>query len=139
MDADENGVLDFDEFQAMAIILVEDMAARVGTQMVIKSLLGPVSGWVLVEVIHTFLVFAGVDIHYKLANILPDWLFSEAVAITVCTALSSTFLLPYLINLIDRVMYVQAKIGVQKSFSVKSENSIGGGSPNNRTRDDKRS
>ena len=29
MDADGNGVLDFEEFQAMAILLVEDMAARV--------------------------------------------------------------------------------------------------------------
>ena len=127
MDADGNGVLDFDEFKAMAIVLVEDMAARVGTQMVIKGILGPISGWVLVEVIHTFLIFAGIDVHYRLATILPDWIFSEAVALTVCTAISSTCLLPYLVNLIDRVMYVQAKIGVQSGITRRArEASIGG-------------
>ena len=127
MDADGNGVLDFEEFQAMAILLVEDMAARVGTQMIIKSVLGPLSGWALVEVIHTCLIFAGVDIHYKLASVFPEWMFSEAVAVTICTTLSSMFLLPYLINLIDRVMHVQAKTGVQRELRKRArENSIGG-------------
>ncbi len=129
MDADGNGILDYEEFQAMAILLVEDMAARVGTQMVIKSLLGPLSGWVLVEVINTCLIFAGVDIHYKLASVFPEWIFSEAVAVTICTTLSSMFLLPYLINLIDRVMHVQAKMGVQKELkrNARENSTVGDG------------
>ena len=80
------------------------------------------------EVIHTCLIFAGVDIHYKLASVFPEWMFSEAVAVTICTTLSSMFLLPYLINLIDRVMHVQAKTGVQRELRKRArENSIGGG------------
>jgi len=128
MDADGNGVLDFGEFQAMAILLVEDMAARVGTQVIIKSVLGPLSGWVLVEIIHTLLIFAGIDIHYKLASILPEWVFNEAIAVTACTTISTMFFLPYMINLIDRVMHVQAKTGVMRDLAVRARTvSINGG------------
>ena len=108
MDADGNGTLDFEEFRAMAIFLVEDMAARIGVQMVTKSILGPLLGYVIVELVNTYLIFMGVDSHKKMALYLPKWIYNETMAITVATALSTMFLLPYVVSLIDRFMNIRA-------------------------------
>lgn len=108
MDADGNGTLDFEEFRAMAIFLVEDMAARIGVQMFVKSILGPILGYIIVELVHTYLMFMGVDTHKKMGLYLPSWLYNETMAIAVATALATMFLLPYVVSLIDRVMNIRA-------------------------------
>lgn len=118
MDVDDSGSLDFHEFRAMAIFLVEDMAARVMTQIVVKSVLGPILGFVLVEVVNTYLVFMGIDTHKKMAAYLPKWLYNEAMAVTVATALATMFLLPYVVSLIDRVMQIRSN---KKSRNILKE------------------
>jgi hypothetical protein len=108
MDANGDGTLDFEEFRSMAILLVEDMAARVGMQVVIKSVAGPVFGYMLVEIVRTYLAYMGITMHNEIGANLPDWLYNEAMAITVATAMTTMFLLPYVINLVDRIMNVKA-------------------------------
>ena len=121
MDVDNSGSLDFEEFRAMAIFLVEDMAARVGTQMVVKSVLGPILGFILVEILHTYLTFMGIDTHKKISAYLPNWMCNEAMVWTLSTAVATMFLLPYLVSLIDRFMNIRGNKNALKVLKEKAK------------------
>ena len=55
MDIDNNNTLDFDEFEAIAIVLLEGVAVKMMIQVFVKSILGPALAVALVELVQYLL------------------------------------------------------------------------------------
>jgi hypothetical protein len=107
MDKDGNGTLDYDEFEALAVLEVEAVSARISTQLACQLAASPflatclvsfVCQYVLVGSFHALLVG-------NLHRALLDYVFTRTIAITILTCVLNMTVMPFLLHLIDLIWY----------------------------------
>ena len=96
IDTDSNGSLTFEEFESMAIILLEEVSTRVSTQMFCQLLIAPFVGYLTCICLRD-IVFVG-STRVFFVTLLPSWtidyIFTETICTTVMAALVNMTLLP---------------------------------------------
>ena len=111
IDVDSSGTLDYDEFTGVVVVMFQSVAMRVTTQIIIKLILAPFFGAILVEIcIGAFKDVIDVYID-KVVALLPSLMLilNKTTGIAVGAAIVNTILLPYVIDLMDRAFLLQVE------------------------------
>jgi Ca2+-binding EF-hand superfamily protein len=104
-DSPHDGSIDFDEFEAMAIILCSDIAVQISTQQFVKLVLSPCIAVWAVSILVWFLTTELYKGHTPVAQHftwVPGFVLNETFAVTIFTVLLNMHLLPKLLKLMFR-------------------------------------
>jgi hypothetical protein len=113
LDVDNSNTLDFEEFESVAIILFQNAAMGVTTQVICKNVIGPIAAVCIIT-------FVGTISKNPILQLLIKYDLSKMA----CCMLLNVLLLPYLIKLVDVVMHHHVNNKAMKLSQTYSENQM---------------
>ena len=107
MDINHDGTLDFDEFECLSVMLFEDVAARITTQILVNVVAAPFLAVLLLEVIKelckTFNMTSTTGIWANIPKGISEFLFADMIGIAFGTGLVNLIVFPYVMSLVGRM------------------------------------
>ena len=110
LDTDHSGFLDFEEFQNVVVVMFQNVASRICAQMIIKLVIAPFVGVMLVEIATALAEEYPSELeHIQTFGFLIPLLASKTIGIALGAAVVNMIFLPYVMNLHERIFLLHVE------------------------------